>query len=76
MKLLTEKQLKDLLDIRRSTARSERDLARELGINFRMLNRVSNGRGLGTVIPRALGYQPIVMYRRIPRLQNKNGKRK
>jgi hypothetical protein len=72
MKLLTEKQFMALLTNHRAGARSERELARDLKVNWRMLNKVLNGASPpGNAIPAALGYEPVTMYRRVRR----NGKR-
>lgn len=72
MKLLTEKQFMALLLNHRAGARSIRALARDLDVNWRMLTKVLNEEtGPGIAIPAALGYEPVMMYRRVRR----NGKR-
>lgn len=64
-KLLTEAQLLVLL-LNRKNRTALRPFAQELGVNFRQLARVINGEDTpGLAIPAALGYEPVVFYRKL-----------
>jgi hypothetical protein len=64
--LISEDDLLDILTLQRARHSSIRAMARELGINFRMLSKVLNRSELpGTTVPAAVGYEPVTMYRKV-----------
>lgn len=64
--LISADDLLNILTLRLSRHASIRAMARELGIDFRMLSKVLKRSELpGTTVPAAVGYEPVTMYRKM-----------